>query len=185
MSESVSQMGRRDLEFDTWNVAYFFESAPLVTYLNSLTKLVGQKINGVLTMGCLFGFDDFLAGGWQGLELDEPVVVIIGDTQFEVWFYTDSRVKIGLNTLTLKEESYQGCKWRNCSILFNDGIIGQRIKGFEVEKSQEGFYDSLGLGNRHDGRDYIESFKILLDGGKYLDFAGWIEYMLVGLSLCN
>jgi hypothetical protein len=81
-------------------------------------------------MGCIFNEENISCLDNKGfLKLDEPVVIIIDNKQFEVWVCTDSRVKIGLNTLTMKEQSYQPFEWRDVSSLFKDDIIGKRIVG--------------------------------------------------------
>jgi hypothetical protein len=187
-NEAVSDMREPDLEFDDWDVAYFTEAYPLINYLKSLKGLIGQKIYYILTLGCIFNIEDIIQEKDKQdknryLSLDEPVVVIIGEIQFEVWFYTDSRVKIGISTLKLEEKSYTPFNWTNCNKIFSDVVIGQKIVGFEVEKSNKGFYDSVGLGDRPDGGDYFVSFKLILENGKYLEFSGNCEYMGVGCPL--
>lgn len=183
IDNAISQIKEPDLDFDKWDVAYFIEALPLRKFLSSQRQLVGKTIDRILAMGCIFNQDEIDEGNeTEYLCLDEPVVIIIGNVQFEVWCYTNSRVKIGINSLTLKEKSYQPYAWRDCSDLFNEGIIGQRITGFDVESSKCGFYDSLGLGDRSDGGDYFESFCILLESDKRLTFYGSEEYMGVTVN---
>lgn len=177
IENSISQMRESDLKFDNWNVNYFIEASPLRSFLNNQQQLIGKTIDGLLTMGCIFNQEDIDEDDEDiYLRLDEPIVVMIGGIQFEIWCYTDSRVKIGINSLTLKEKSYQPYDWRDCSNSFSN-IIGQRIIGFEIKDSKSGFYDSLGLGDRPDGGDYFESFSILIENNKKLTFYGDFEYM--------
>lgn len=180
IDDSISQMRESDLNFDKWNANYFIEASPLRSFLNNQTQLIGKTIDAILTMGCIFNRDGVDENDEKGyLCLDESIVIMIGNVQFEVWCYTDSRVKIGINSLTLKEKSYQPYEWRDCSNLFNEDVVGQRIVGFEVKCSSCGFYDSLGLGDRPDGGDYFDNFSLPLENGKRLVFCGNVEYMEV------
>ena len=178
VDNSLSQMRESDVNFDKWHVNYFIYASQLVEFLNCQTQLIGKTVNTILTMGCIFNRDE-LSDKEKYLDLDEPVVVIIDGIQVEIWCYTDSRVKIGINSLTLREKSYQPYDWCNCSDLFKSDIIGQKVVGFEVKKSESGFYDSLGLGDRPDGGDYFETFSIILENGESLVFCGETEHMSV------
>lgn len=151
------------LEFDNWNVDYFLEATPLIKYLNSQKQFIGNKISKIMTMGCIFNYDSIIDGHDRYLDLDEPVVIVIDNYNLEIWFYCESRVKIGINSLTLTERLYQDYPWHDCSNLFKRDVIGQKITGFNVKRTSDGFYDSLGLGDRENGGDYFESFSILLE----------------------
>lgn len=180
IDEAISTMREADIDFDNWNADYFIDATSLQEFLKQQEQFIGRPVETIFTMGCIFNEEDIgCPDNKNFLNLDEPVVIIIDNKQFEVWVYTDSRVKIGLNTLTMKEKSYQPFEWRDVSSLFEGGIIGKKIVGYSVRRSKRGFYDSLGLGHRPDGGDYFDSFSLVLENGKSLVFSGNCEYMEV------
>jgi hypothetical protein len=133
-------------------------------------------------MGCIFNnYDDEDLATWdcEGyIELDDPFVIVAGDKHLEIHFMNTSHAKIGVDTLTMKEKSYQGYEWREVSHLLPN-IIGQTIIDIKLATFSKGFYDSvfMGDGSRPDGGDYFDDIILFLDNGHLLTISGSHEYM--------
>ena len=70
------------------------------------------------------------------VELDEPIILFIGDTQFEIDYSTASTALIGINSLTREEKSYQRNKniWRDISKYYSKNIVGRVVKDIVIEQ---------------------------------------------------
>lgn len=173
-----------EFDYDVWSVPEYSTATPLKKYIETLKgQLIGQTIQSIHTMGTIFNnYDNESFEEWEpeynGLDLDEPIVIKTDNLQLEVWFYTDSRIKIGMNTMTMTEKSYQHSPWRDCSVFFNHSV-GQMIVDIVVKTDNRGFYDSLGLGDRADGGDYFYEVLLVLDNNYGIRFIGQHEYMWV------
>lgn len=173
-----------EFDYSTWDVTEYSTATPLKEYIKVLKEqLIGDTILSIHSMGAIFNnYDNELLDEWEpeygGLDLDEPVVIKTDHNQLEVWFYTDSRAKIGMNTMTMQEESYQGYPWRDCSVIFKH-CIGQMIEDVVVKTGNGGFYDSLGLGDRPIGGDYFREINLILANGYGIRLIGQCEYMWV------
>lgn len=171
-----------DFDFWQWSANDYITAKPFKTYLLEIKKrILGLPVTGIYTMGCIFNNEDDDVWGAEGcLELDEPIVIDIDGLHLDICFHNTSHAKIGLNTLTMKEKSYQGCTWRNVSHRFSQ-TIGHKVKDIVLKTNNEGFYDSvfMGDGNRPDGGDYFDQLFMVLDNGYVLELCGSYEYMWI------
>jgi len=170
-------------DFWEWSASDFITARPLKKYITNLkAQLVGTQISAIHTMGVIFNnYDDETLDVWDAkgcVMLDEPIVLICGYKQFEICFHNTSHAKIGINTLTMAEKSYQHVLWSDVSRLFPN-IAGQKISDIKLTTFSEGFYDSvfMGDGSRRNGGDYFETLIILLENGFVLLLSGEYEYM--------
>lgn len=192
MTKQISK--KNTFDFDGWAASDFLTARPFKQHLDKLkSDLIGVPVSSIHIMGTIFNnYDHEDLDTWDAaghIELDEPVVLICKDIQLEIWFYNTSHAKIGINTLTMSEKSYQGESWRNVSGLFPN-IIGQKIREIKLRTFSDGFYDSVFIGDgarptsindgsRPDGGDYFGSLLIVLENDFVLELCGEIEYMWV------
>ena len=73
------------------------------------------------------------------IELDEPIILFIGDTRFEIDYAFPSTARIGINSLTRKEKSYGSNEnlWKDISKYYSSNIIGRTVKDIIIEKRTE------------------------------------------------
>ena len=148
-----------------WNHTKYETYSELKSFIETIKdKLIGQPLNAIWSMGINFCDDTgyFIQVGdkwferyyperyvesegpeWDddktenvSVELDEPIILFIGDTQFEIEYTTASTALIGINSLTRKEKSYQRNKniWRDISKYFSKNIIGRVVKDIVIEQ---------------------------------------------------
>ena len=174
-----------EFDFWEWSADDFITARPFKRYIEKLkTCLLGRPIQSIHTMGHIFNnYDNEEMDEWDAkgsIELDEPIVLMCGNEQLEILFYNTSHAKVGLNTLTMAEKSYQRVKWQDVSRLFPK-VIGQSIVEIKLLTFTKGFYDSvfMGDGNRIDGGDYFDELLLILSDGSILEIFGQCEYMWV------
>ena len=179
----------KNFDFWKWTAPDFITASPLKEYIYTIKPcVIGKPILEMHIMGVIFSEwedDDFSECEAHGyIMLDEPIVLICGDTHLEICFNNTSHAKVGINTLSMAEKSYQGAPWREVGFLFPE-IIGQNISEIKLTSFTEGFYDSVfcGDGNRPDGGDYFGSLILILENGFAFLFEGQNEYMFA--SRCS
>jgi hypothetical protein len=174
-----------EFDFREWTAADFITAKPFKQYIIELkARFAGLPLTSLHTMGVLFNnydYEDLHEWDAEGcLKLDEPVVLDCAGQHFEVCFENTSHAKVGVNTLTMTEKSYQRTEWSDVSHLFPN-IIGQKITDIILFTNNRGFYDSVfdGDGDRPDGGDYFGSMAIIFENDYVLELGGQTEYMWV------
>jgi hypothetical protein len=177
-------------DYGKWNAQSFFTARPFKRWLErNSSDLIGKPIAAVYTLNYQFYFyndydnDDSLKGK-KHFSTDDPIILICGGVQFEIWFYNYSHVKVGINTLNLKEKPCKRCDWTDASCIFPN-IIGKKITEIKLFTFSKGFYDSVatedicGQRQRPDGGDYFSSLCFVLENDFVLSAYGDSEYMNV------
>lgn len=112
------------------------------------------------------------------LQLDEPIVLYIGDKQIEIEYCESGNAKIGVNTLNqgnaisfFDEYPY----WKDVSKHFSKNIIGHKIVDFEIEPyvfqdDIEGSEYGIVTVDRKKGDVSFGEFSFILDNGYKLSF---------------
>lgn len=156
---------------------YITEPTVMRKILDSLVLLRGGKIQAIWTMGLIFD------RGRGFVELDEPIVLIIDGIQFEMECLADNIYKIGVNTLTMKEKSYQGVEWSREVEELLDDAVGRAIIGAEVRTVKEKDPNHVFGTELPEQEEYIKSVDLIMDSGKRICFTGFYDYMHV--YICN
>ncbi|MDR0852742.1 MAG: hypothetical protein LBN34_00010 [Clostridiales Family XIII bacterium] len=176
---------KNEFDFWEWTAADFITAKPFKLYVNELkARFVGLPLSAIHTMGVLFNnYDNEDLHEWDAegfLSLDEPIVLDCAGEHIEICFHNTSHAKVGVNTLTMSELSYQRAEWSDVSHLFPN-VIGQKIVDIILFTDNEGFYDSvfMGDGSRPDGGDYFSSMVIIFENDSVLELYGQTEYMQV------
>jgi hypothetical protein len=180
-----SNMRNNEFNFWDWPAQDFITARPFKEYISELkTRFVGLPIVSMHVMGVIFNnYDHEDLDVWDtkgNIELDEPIVLVCGGEHLEICFHNTSHAKVGVNTLSMTEKSYQYADWQNVSRLFPN-IIGQKIDDIKLMTDTDGFYDSvfMGDGNRPNGGDYFSALLLILSNGFILEMYGQTEYMRV------
>lgn len=177
----------KEYNFRDWPAPLFLTGRSFKQYINEELKarLIGKPITSMHTMGVLFNnWDGEELEVWDNenhLQLDEPIVIVCGDGHLEVHFHNTSQAKVGLNTLTMNELSYQHAPWRDVSRLYPH-IVGEVIADIRLSTFTKGFEDSVswdGVFEKPDGGDYFDAIGILLENDYALKIEGLWEYMYV------
>lgn len=111
------------------------------------------------------------------LQLDEPIILYIGDEQIEVNYCEDGNAKIGVNTLNQGNaiSFFNYPYWKDVSKHFSKNIIGHKIVDFEIEPyvfedDIEGSEYGIFTVDRKKGDVSFGEFSFVLDNGYKLTF---------------
>lgn len=203
--------------FQKWKYKEFTEATKLETYLSEIKPMfVGKPLTKIMMMGVnynedyreatpeeieqyglnkgdIIGYDAQTDGSkTENVELwvDEPLVFFIGDNRLEIDQIDEgSHIYIGINQLTLTENSYQNkdCLnykapphiWKDISIAYSKNCIGQVVDDIYVNKTKSisTFNESNCSGT--DGDDMFYEFCIKLQNGTEIVFSTTLNYTSV------
>lgn len=168
-----------------WKPIEFETYTELTKFISGIkNKLVGQKLDEIWIMGINYN-EDWIE--WDKnktenvvFEVDEPVVLFIGDTRLEVEYTTPSTVKINQNSLTLNEKSYQRGKniWRNINSYYSKNIIGHILKDIVVQQRfMPPTIEDPDL--EYDRTDLYGAIGFIMDNGYCLRINADLDYMQI------
>lgn len=151
-----------------WKHSKYETYTDIKSFIESIKdKLIGQPLREIWSMGLNFcddrdyyihvgdkwftryypeRYEESDGPAWNddrtedvSMELDEPIILFIGNTQFEIDYSTASTALIGINSLTRKEVSYQSNKniWKDISKYYSTNIVGRKVKDIIIEQRKD------------------------------------------------
>jgi hypothetical protein len=139
--------------------------------------LIGRQIREVWNVGIVF--DEDLEDRGMSVELDEPIILVLGDVNLEILFSECSLVHIAKNRLTLKELSYQGVACNQNAQRYLSVILNTPISNVAVIKTSRDDVDNPMSLKLPDQDELIDTVVLKFKTGFTLNFSSWYDYMAV------